>query len=680
MHGAQDFLTALTIVVGVAAVTTVTFQRLHQPVVLGYILAGLIIGPYVPIPLIASPEIVHTLSELGVILLMFGLGLEFSLGKLFRAAPTAGITALIQCSVMTLLGFFIGQLLGWTILESIFTGAIIAISSTTIIAKAFDEQQIRGRLRELVVAILIVEDLIAVLLMAVLTGVSSGSGLTMTEIATTLGRLMIFLVALVVVGLLLVPRLMRFVVHLGRGETTIVAAIGVCFAISLLAQELGYSVALGAFVAGVLVAESGEVRQIEPLIRPVRDVFGAVFFVSVGMLIDPATMLDQWLAVVVLTIVVIVGKIVSVALGAFLVGSGTRTSVAAGMSLAQIGEFSFIIAGLGMALGATGSFLYPVAVAVSAITTLTTPWLIKGSSRAGNFVDRKLPRALQTFVTLYESWIERLRSTRRESRSQVRRLVRTTMLDVVAASAIVIATSIAFDSLVELFVEHVYADRSVARIVVVVAGGVLSLPFCVGILRTTRVLATTMAYTVVPHGPDGQLDLGYAPRRVLAAALRLAGVLIAGLPLVALTQPFLPGVTAVAVLLVAVAVLFVVFLRSARNLYGHVRAAAQIIVEALATQSASKSAGEALPEAASVLPGLGPLQRVEIPVGSPAVGKSLAQLELRGMTGATVLAIIREQGGIAIPDAHEPLRAGDALVFTGSEEAIAAAIELLRRP
>ena len=410
-NSAHEFLTALTIVLGVAGVTTVVFQRLKQPVVLGYILAGLVIGPHVPIPVDASPWVVHTLSELGVILLMFGLGLEFTLNKLFRAAPTAGITALLQCSLMIWLGYLATQLLGWTPMESIFAGAVIAISSTTIIAKAFDEQGIKGNLREFVVAVLIVEDLVAVLLMAILTGVTTGAGVSATELAETIAKLAGFLIGLLAVGLLVVPRVMRAVVSLGRAETTMVASIGICFGISLLAYEFGYSVAMGAFVAGMLVAESGKAAEIEPLVHPVRDIFAAVFFVAVGMLIEPAEIAKHWLAIVVLTVLVVVGKIASVSFGAFMTGKGTRTSIAAGMSLAQIGEFSFIIAGLGLSLGAIGSHVYPVAVAVSAITTLLTPALIKRSSgRFASFVDRKLPKRLQTFVALYESWIDKFRT------------------------------------------------------------------------------------------------------------------------------------------------------------------------------------------------------------------------------------------------------------------------------
>jgi len=326
MQDAHAFLKALTIVLGVAAVTTVVFQRLRQPVVLGYIMAGLIVGPHVPIPLVADSAVVQTLSELGVILLMFSLGLEFSIRKLAQVGPTAGLTAVLQSSIMVWLGFMVGQLFGWTTLESLFAGAIIAISSTTIIAKAFDEQAVTGRLREIVVGILIVEDLIAILLMAILTAIASGSGLSAGPLAATIGRLAAFLVGLVAAGMLLVPRVVRAINRLKRRETTLVASIGLCFAVALLAQAFGYSVALGAFIAGSLVAESGEEQQVVRLVEPVRDVFAAIFFVSVGMQIDPALVARHWLAVAVLTTVVVLGKVFGVSLGAFLTGAGMRTS------------------------------------------------------------------------------------------------------------------------------------------------------------------------------------------------------------------------------------------------------------------------------------------------------------------------------------------------------------------
>ena len=276
MPQAADFLRNLALVLCVAAVTTVVFQRLRLPVVFGYLLAGLIVGPHVPIPLVADAGVVRTLSELGVILVMFALGLEFSIRRIIQAAPTTGVVAVVETSTMLVVGYLLGQLLGWTALESVFAGAIVAISSTTIIVKAFEEQRVTGPASEQAFGILVGEDLIAIFLIAILTAVSSGAGLSAGALAVTGGRLAVFLAAVVGIGLLVVPRLVRFVVRLNRPETTLLASVGICFASALLALEFGYSVALGAFIAGALVAESGEVPTIERLVHPVRDLFAAV--------------------------------------------------------------------------------------------------------------------------------------------------------------------------------------------------------------------------------------------------------------------------------------------------------------------------------------------------------------------------------------------------------------------
>ena len=294
MHDAHHFLLALTIVLCVAGVTTVVFQRLRQPVVLGYILAGLIVGPYVPVPLVADRDIVRTLSELGVILLMFALGLEFSLRKLVRVGPTAGVTAIVQSSIMVWLGFVAGRAWGWTVLESVFAGAIVAMSSTTIIAKAFDDLRVRGPIRDFVVGVLLVEDLFAVLFMAVLTAVATGAGVSPGQLGATLGRLGAFLALLLAAGMLVVPRAIRYVRHRDDPELLLVVSLGLCFGVSYLALAAGYSIALGAFIAGSLVAESGEAHAVEELVRPVRNLFAAIFFVSVGMLIDPALVARNW--------------------------------------------------------------------------------------------------------------------------------------------------------------------------------------------------------------------------------------------------------------------------------------------------------------------------------------------------------------------------------------------------
>ena len=675
MHDAHEFLRSLTVVLAVAALTTVLFHRLKQPVVLGYIVAGLIVGPHVPIPLVADRSIVQTLSELGVILLMYSLGLEFRLSKLVALAPTAGLTALLQASLMLWLGFLIGQIFGWTVLESLFTGAIIAISSTTIIAKAFDELGIKGKLRELVVGILIVEDLIAIVLMALLTGLATGSGLAPGPLALTIVRLVVFLVGVLVVGMWVVPPAVRAIERLGSRETTLVASVGFCFAVALVAQAAGYSVALGAFIAGSLVAESGRGKPVAHVIEPVRDMFAAVFFVSVGMLIDPAVIIQYWPAVLVLTLAVVVGNLVGVSIGAFLTGNGMRTSVRAGLSLGQIGEFSFIIAGLGLALGATGEFLYPVAVAVSALTTLLTPWMIRGSDGIAAWIDRKLPRSLQTFAALYGSWIDGLRLRRPEETAlrAVRRRAWLMIIDTVVLAGIIIGAAIATNLLATQLEMRVGVPATAARLVIVAAAIALAMPFLIGLVRVGRRLGLDLAALMLP--PKAGVDPGIAPRQVLSVTLQIACVLVVGLPLAALTQPFVSGAFGAGIMAVLLGALAISFWRNAANLQEHVRAGAQVVVGAIAARSRESRpvAVAPLPEVAQLLPGLGALVAVPLGDTSPAVGKTLAELNLRGRTGATVLAITGRDEPVLAPGAHELLRVGDVLALAGTEDAIAEA-------
>lgn len=676
MHEAHEFLRSLTVVLAVAAITTVLFQRLRQPVVLGYIVAGLIVGPHVPLPLVADPAIVEALSQLGVILLMFSLGFEFSLSKLARVGATAGFTALIQSALMAWLGFLSARLLGWSPLESVFTGAIVAISSTTIIAKVFDEQGIGGRQRELVVGILLIEDLIAVVFMAALTAVATGAGVSAGAVTATVGRLATFLAVLLTVGMLVVPRFMRLVTALGRDETTLVASIGVCFVMAFVAQEFGYSVALGAFLAGSLVAESGRGDIVEHLVRPVRDVFAAIFFVSVGLLLDPVLVARHWNAVAALTAVVILGKITSVALGAFLTGSGTRTAIQAGMSLAQIGEFSFIIAGLGLALGATRAFLFPVAVAVSALTTLSTPWLIRAAEPVATLVDRALPRPLQTFATFYGTWIERLRTGSTTGRSAgIGRIARLIMLDVAVLSALIVGTALRLDTDAATLEHVVGIAPASARILVVTGALAIALPLLVGIGRLARRFGTVLADTALPK-VAGKVDLDAAPRQALVATLQLGAVLLAGAVVLVVTQPFLPSFAGPLVLGALVVGFGAALWRSASDLEGHVRAGAQAIVEAVTAYARDAGATASAPSLATVhglLSGLGEPVAIRLEATSPGVGKTLAEVNLRGRTGATVLVIVRDGRSVSLPDAEERLYAGDLLVLAGTRDAIAAA-------
>jgi len=684
MHDAREFLTALATVLCVAGLMTVLCQWLRQPVVLGYVLAGLVVGPHVPVPLVADRAIVQTLSELGVILLMFSLGLELRFARLAKLAPTAGLTALIECSAMFWLGGAVGEWLGWSSRESLFAGALVAISSTTVIVKAFDELRVRPALRERVVSVLIVEDVIAILLLALLPAIAQGEAVGWGELARSVARFAALLALLLALGALLVPRAMRAVLRLGRAETTLVASLGVCFAFALLAHALGYSVALGAFLAGSLVGESGGEESVAKLVHPVRDLFAAIFFVSVGMLIDPRLLWAHWPAVLVLALAVIAGKTLFASTGAFLAGGGVRRSLETGMSLAQIGEFSFILASVGVASGAARDFLHPVAVAVSALTMLTTPWMIRAAPRAAAQLDRKLPRRVQTFAALYGSWLEKLRSGESAPTiaARLRRLAGLIALDALALAALVVALSVWGRAPQARLGDWFGVSAGLARAIVLAGGLAIAAPLVLGLMRVARRVGVTLASAALPDARGGQLDLSIAPRRALGVTLQLATVLLVALPLLALLQPFLSPAASALGLALVLGALVVTFWRSTADLQGHVRAGATAILEALAAQARGRPRNNAgaLAQVGQLLPGLGEPEAFALGGHSAAIGRTLSALDLRGLTGATVLAITRGERQIVLPAAGEVLAAGDLLALAGTREAVAAAKELLDTP
>jgi CPA2 family monovalent cation:H+ antiporter-2 len=682
MSDAHLFLKDLAVVLGVAAVTTVLFQRLRLPVVLGYLLAGLVVGPHVPIPLVAESSTVRTLSELGVILLMFSLGIEFSLRKLLRRGPRVALVAVLEVGLMLTLGYIAGQLLGWGPLASAFAGSIVAISSTMVVARVLAEERAEAPLKELVFGVLVVEDLVAIVLIAALTALTFQGEISAGRVLSTGGRLLAFLAAFYAVGLLIVPPAIRAIVRLRRPETILVASIGFAFSAALVALWAGYSVALGAFLAGSLVAESGAARQVEALVRPVRDMFAAIFFVAVGMLLEPAVVAREWVVVVVLAAVVLVGKTVGVTVGAFLTGHGLRLSLRAGLSLAQVGEFSFIIAGLTVGLGGPAASLPHVAVAVCAVTAFIAPLLVRFSEPLALLVDRRLPRPLQTFVTLYGSWVELLR--RRPERTTpwapVRAAARFVLLDAVLLAGLVIGGSLNWDRLNHAIRDFSGLPPDRARWLLFAGAAACAAPFALGLARTSRRLGHALAEVALPGRGAGKMDPADAPRRAFVVTLQIAVVMIVGLPLIAVTQPFLPPYQGAALAVSALILLGLTFWRTATNLQGHMRAGAEIVAEALGS---NKRGGEmeTLEEVQRMLPGLGTLIPVRVGAASAAAGRSLAELNLRGRTGASAVALRRYGAAgdeqIVFPTARVVLHEGDLLALSGSQESIAEAMRLL---
>ncbi|HEU4612808.1 MAG TPA: cation:proton antiporter, partial [Kofleriaceae bacterium] len=330
MSGSQ-VLIELVSVLGVAAVITVLFQALRLPVVLGYVAAGLVIGPHVPVPLVANASLVHVMSELGVILLMFSIGLELRLSTLARVGIGAGLTALFEVTLVLAVGALVAGLLGFGSGEAVFAGACLAISSTMLVAKAFEDLRWKGGFTEVVFAILVFEDLIAILLLALLTGLASGAGLAPLELVITIAKLAGFLAAIMIGGLLVVPRAVRLIVRQGKPEMLVIVSLGICFGMAAITEHVGYPVALGAFVAGLAIAESGHSHEVFDLVRPFRDVFAMMLFVSIGMTIAPAQLVDELPTIGIFTVVVLVMKPLGVALGSFAAGRGVQPSIRAGV-------------------------------------------------------------------------------------------------------------------------------------------------------------------------------------------------------------------------------------------------------------------------------------------------------------------------------------------------------------
>ena len=404
MSHLPTIITDLAMILLVAGVTTILFKKINQPLVLGYIIAGFITGPnFSFFPTITDKVNVQSWSEIGVIFLLFALGLEFSFYKLKKVGSTAFVsTAVIICS-MLFVGYGVGQLLGWSHMDSIFLGGMLSMSSTAIIIKAFDDLQLRAKsFTEVVFGVLIVEDIAGIAMMVILSTIAvATSGISTTELALSVGRLVFFLVLWFVAGMYLIPTFFKKAQSLMTDETLVVVSIGLCLGMVFLATHLGFSSALGAFIMGSLIAEAPNAEHIEHLVSPIKDLFGAVFFVSVGMMVNPALLADYAIPVAVLVATTILGQLFFSTCGVLAAGQKLHTAVLCGFSLTQIGEFSFILATLGMNLGVTSDFLYPIIVAVSVITTFTTPFFINAAEPAYAKLVNILPQRFLDWLDRY---------------------------------------------------------------------------------------------------------------------------------------------------------------------------------------------------------------------------------------------------------------------------------------
>ncbi|MEO8206050.1 MAG: cation:proton antiporter [Chthoniobacterales bacterium] len=668
-----SFLQDLAVVMIVAGVVTILFHRFKQPVVLGYILAGVIIGPHTPpFSLIISADTITTLSELGIVFLMFSLGLEFSLRKLKSVGATAFIAAAFEIVVMVWLGYELGRAFGWKEMDCIFLGAILSISSTTIIIKALEGMgKTREKFAHQIFGVLIIEDILGVVMIALLSGFATTGAFQARDVTVTLVKLSAFLVTLLVLGLILVPRLLDYVSKFKSKEMLLITVMGLCFGVSFLAVKLEYSVALGAFLIGAIIAEARQIRQIEHLVAPIKDLFSAVFFVSIGLLIHPLLLVKYIWPIVIISAVVIVGKIVSCSVGAFVGGNERRSSLRIGMGLSQIGEFSFIIAGMGLTLGVTSDFLYPIAVAVSAITTFTTPYLISNSDNMVRMLEGITPKVWFQYLDAYTKWVGTLGSDSRQSRAWA--ILRKCAIQVGLNLLLVIA----------LFIVAAYlANRRPGWFTMLPADGerfdevlwliamVLSLPMLIAVIRKLQAIGMLLSeMSVSPEiaGKNTHFFRGLIANTFFTISVAAVVALIA-----LLSSPLLP--TWNVFLFLGAILIVIVFLFRRAFVRLHAKAEGALL------DTFSKA--EEPVEVARVLPAI--LKDVELltaPVhnDSKVAGMRIKDLGIRTVSGASIVAIEREGRSIINPAADEVIAGGDQILLLGSQEQLAEAAEMLQK-
>lgn len=656
MHN-PSFVQDLAIVLGVAGVTGLVSQWLKQPSVLGYLFAGLVVGPYLAVPVFADPTRVESLSEFGVVLVMFAVGLEFRIERFLRVLPTAGLTALIEISVLFTVGYALGNAFGWNELQSLFLGACICISSTMAVSKILVRHPVSPSTRELIFGVLVLQDVAAVALIAVMTALSKGAEASFFEVLIILAKLLGVLILFLAVGMFVIPRYVKSLVATKSSETLVVGAVGVCFSTALLAQQLGYSTALGAFIGGVLVAESGQGHKIEQASAGVRDVFAAVFFVSVGMTVNPAVALESLpLALAVLGAVTL-AQLFGVVLGGTLSGSGLLRSITAGLSLGQIGEFAFILAGIGAAAGALPAQLKPILVVVATLSIFTSSLLLNWTSPIANAIERLLPGRMLRLLSIYETWLDDLRTPPGEQAVKERRFLPLLLLDLGFMLAIILAWRTWEKELGSFLARSLHLrswdENILSTIALVVALVVPLVPLTLG----ARQIATHLADKVF----GSERHQGHALLRAVLVLLAMACV---GLPLSLLLGPIL-GVRFVwPALVVALIVPGYFAWKSATRWDYELTSSGLLVLQTISEQGLPEENEDHPPR----MSGLAHLRRVLLESTSFAVGKTLTQLQLRSLTGASVVGISNTESSFLAPSGDRTLLPGDTLLVAGTTD------------
>ncbi|NDK57392.1 cation:proton antiporter [Pontibacter fetidus] len=642
-----NLITDLGLILCAAGITTLIFKKLKQPLVLGYIIAGLLVGPHVALfPTIIETENITIWAEIGVIFLLFSLGLEFSFKKLVKVGGASSVMALVEVVVMLLLGYLTGKLLGWGTMDSIFLGGILSISSTTIIIRAFEELGVKSqRFAGLVFGVLIVEDLVAILLMVLLSTLAVSQQFAGSEMLAAVLKLGFFLVVWFLAGIFLIPTFLRKASKLMNDETLLIVSLALCLLMVILAAQVGFSPALGAFIMGSILAETTKAEKIEHLIASVKDLFGAIFFVSVGILINPETILTYAGPIAIITIVTLVGKALSITGGGLMAGQGLKTSVQSGMSVSQIGEFSFIIATLGLTLKVTSDFLYPVAVAVSAITTFTTPYMIQLSTPLYKFLESILPEKWKRSLNEYSSGAQAINTT-----SDWKLVLRSYVVNLVLYSVILVAIVLLSARYLNPFISANFINGEMGTIVTTAITLVFMAPFL-------------WAFAVY-HPQKEALGRLWANRnyRSLLIVLEFVRVALSLLFIGFLLNQFFPVQVSIVVALFIIALL-VIFSKRIQKFYVRIEHRFMTNLNAREIKAASKMHHTLTPWDVH-------LTSFDVSPKSVVVGRSLLELQVREKYGVNIAVIERGDRTIMAPTRQELIFPGDKIYVFGSDEQI----------
>jgi len=448
----------LALILTMAGVVTIVFKWLKQPLVLGYIVAGFLVSPHMPYTAsVVDTSNIHLWADIGVMFLLFSLGLDFSFKKILKMGASPIISVVCIIFAMGMLGVIVGQSFGWSKMNCIFLGGMLAMSSTTIIYKAFDDLGLRQQqFASLVMSVLILEDILAIVMMVMLSAIASGNSPDSGQMLESVLKIVFFLILWLVVGIFAIPLFLRRVRKLVNSEVLLIVSLGLCCAMAVVSTEVGFSSAFGAFIMGSILAETIEAERIEKLVEPVKNLFGAIFFVSVGMLVDPQILVDYALPIFVLVMTIIVGQAIFGSFSFLLGGESLKSAMRCGFSMAQIGEFSFIIASLGLSLGVIGDFLYPVVVAVSVITTFLTPYMIRLATPAYNALEHRLPKRLITSLNHLSMSHPNTNEQSKWKRLLAQMAVNTLIYAILSTAVIVVMLTVFHPFIMRIFPDHWY--------------------------------------------------------------------------------------------------------------------------------------------------------------------------------------------------------------------------------